>query len=349
VRVERIEPGRRAPDTLAGAVLTRDLRVGGERWPKGRRLSRDDLVALRRDDAAVPADGVTMLVLEAGDLHEDDAALRLAAAVGDETLVVRGPAESRVDLRARVDGVLHVRTRELERINRVDPLEVFTSFDGSVVQAGDLVASIKVAPHVVAESAVAAGEALARSGRRPIVRVAPFKPMRVAVVVREAVHSVGRERFETSVRAKVETLGSEIVSIAYAESDEEVATELRRATRGRNRVDLVLTAGGGSTDPMDPFFVAIDELGGEIVRRGVPSHPGSMVWLGRLGRTAVLGLPTCGAYSKATAADLVIPRLLTGERPSPLLVSPLGHGGILTRNQRFRFASYAADLDAPEG
>jgi hypothetical protein len=74
-----------------------------------------------------------------------------------------------------------------------------------------------------------------------------------------------------------------------------------------------------------------------------------MVWLGRLGRTAVLGLPTCGAYSKATAADLVIPRLLTGERPSPLLVSPLGHGGILTRNQRFRFASYAADLDAPEG
>jgi Probable molybdopterin binding domain len=349
VRVERIEPGRRAPDALAGAVLTRDLRVGGERWPKGRRLSSEDLVALSSDPAAIPADGVTVLVLEAGDLHEDDAALRLAAAVGDETVVVRGPAESRVDLRARVEGVLHVRTRELERINRIDPLEVFTSFDGSVVQAGDLVASVKVAPIAVSEAAVAAGESVAGSGRRAIVRVAPFKPMRVAVVVREAVRSVARERFETSVRAKVETLGSEVVSIAYAGSDEDVATELRRVTRGRDRVDLVLTAGGGSTDPMDPFFVAIDELGGEIVRRGVPSHPGSMVWLGRLGRTAVLGLPTCGAYSKATAADLVIPRLLTGERPSPLLVSPLGHGGILTRNQRFRFASYAADLDAPEG
>ena len=349
MRVERIEPGRRAPDKLAGAVLTRDLRVGGERWPKGRRLSRDDLAALRSDDSAVPADGVTLLVLEAGDLHEDEAALRLAAAVGDQTLVVHGPAESRVDLRSRVGGVLHVRTRELERINRIDPLEVFTSFDGSVVQAGDLVASIKVAPHVVAEAAVVAGEALARSTRGAIVRVAPFKPLRVAVVVREAVRSVARERFETSVRAKVETLGSEIVSIVYADTDEEVAAELRRATRGPGRVDLVLTAGGGSTDPMDPFFVAIDELGGQIVRRGVPSHPGSMVWLGRLGRTAVLGLPTCGAYSKATAADLVIPRLLTGERPSPLLVSPLGHGGILTRNQRFRFASYAADLEAPEG
>jgi molybdopterin biosynthesis enzyme len=349
VRVERIHPGARPDPALVGAVLTRDLRVAGGRLPKGRRLTEDDLRVIASEAAAIPDDGVSVLVLEPGDLHEDDAALRLAAAVGDETLTVRGPAESRVDLVAAVPGVLHVRTRELERINRIDPLEVFTSFDGSVVKTGDLVASIKVAPHVVDEAAVAAGERIARGGRQSIVRVAPFKPLRVAVVVREVVHSVARERFEASVRAKVETLGSEVISIAYAESDADVAAELRRATRGKGRVDLVLTAGGGSTDPMDPFFVAIDELGGEVVRRGVPSHPGSMVWLGRLGRTAVLGLPTCGAYSKATAADLVIPRLLTGERPSPLLVSPLGHGGILTRNQRFRFASYAADLDAPEG
>jgi len=349
VRVERIQPGSRLAATLAGAVLTRDLRVGGERWPKGRRLSSSDLAALGRNASALPADGVTVLVLEPGDLHEDEAALRLAAAVGDDSVTVRGPNESRVDLLAATGGVLFVRTRELERLNRIDPLEVFTAFDGSIVRAGDLVASIKVAPHVVDEAAVAAGERLTRDGQRPIVRVAPFRHLRVAVVVREAIHPVGRERFEASVRAKVETLGSEIVSIVYAETDADVATELRRVSRGRGRADVVLTAGGGSTDPLDPFFLAIDELGGEIVRRGVPSHPGSMVWLGRLGRTAVLGLPTCGAYSKATAADLVIPRLLTGERPSPLLVSPLGHGGILTRNQRFRFAEYAKDLEAPEG
>ena len=38
VRVERVIPGRRAPGRLAGAILTRDLTVGGKRWPKGRRL-----------------------------------------------------------------------------------------------------------------------------------------------------------------------------------------------------------------------------------------------------------------------------------------------------------------------
>jgi len=347
VRVERIRPDSRPRADLVGAVLTRDLRVGGERWQKGRRLSADDLAALAADPSGLPPGGVTVAVPEVGDLHEDEAALRLAAAVGGEGLTRRGPAESRVDLLAAVDGVLHVRTRELELLNRIDPLEVFTAYDGSVVVTGDLVASIKVAPHLVEEELILAGERLTGDGRRPLVRVAAFRPMRVGVVVREVVRSVARERFESSVRAKVESLGSTVVDIVYVESDDAVEAALRRLLDAP--VDLVLTAGGGSTDPLDPFFVAIDDLGGEIVRRGVPSHPGSMLWLGRVGRTAVLGLPTCGAYSKATAADLVLPRLLSGEKPGPRLVSPLGHGGILTRNQRFRFPSYARDLDAPDG
>ena len=73
-----------------------------------------------------------------------------------------------------------------------------------------------------------------------------------------------------------------------------------------------------------------------------------MLWLARIGRTAILGLPTCGAYSKATAADLLLPRLLTGEPPIRSDGRPsLGHGGVLTREMRFRFPPYARELDAP--
>ena len=128
-----------------------------------------------------------------------------------------------------------------------------------------------------------------------------------------------------------------------------VEAALRPFVRGRNAVDLVLTAGGGSTDPDDPFFVALHDLGGRVVRRGVPAHPGSMLWLGRVGRTALVGLPTCGAYSRATAADLLIPRLLAGDPPSAATVAKLGHGGVLGREMRFRFPAYALELEAPEG
>ncbi|HET7169717.1 MAG TPA: molybdopterin-binding protein [Candidatus Limnocylindrales bacterium] len=347
MRVERLTPGRRASPRLAGAILTRELRIGGQRWRKGRRLTADDLLAL---GAAEPGAPVTVLLAEPGELHEDDAAIRLAKAVAGANLEIRGPNESRLDLVAATDGVVTVQVADLERINRLDPLEVFTVFDGQIVQAGDLVASVKVAPHVVDASIVEAGARIAGFGSNPVVSVASFVPRAVGVVVKETVRGTARERFETSIRAKVEGLGSRIIDIVYVEDDPDaVESAVGRFTRGADTADLILTAGSASTDPTDAFFTAIAALGGRVVRRGVPSHPGSMLWLARVGGTSILGLPTCGAYSKATAADLLLPRLLAGEPASERTVARLGHGGILTRTQRFRFPPYARDLDAPEG
>jgi hypothetical protein len=295
-------------------------------------------------------EALTVIVPGPGDLHEDEAALRLAAAVAGPGLTTRGPAESRVDLLAAAAGVLHVRPRELELLNRVDPLEVFTALDGSIVQAGQLVASVKVAPHVVEAALVEAGARHAGFGQRPIVWVAPFRPMRVGIVVKESLRAADRERFERSVRTKVESLGSRVAALVYATDDlAAVEAALEALTPRHDPADVILTAGGRSTDPTDPFFVAIGRLGGSIVRHGVPAHPGSMLWLARIRRTAILGLPTCGAYSKATAADLLLPRLLSGDDASERTVAKLGHGGILTRSQRFRFPAYARELDAPDG
>ena len=350
MRLARLTAGRRPPANLVGSVLARDLVVGGTRWSKGRRLSAADLDAFAATPPRGVDEGVTVIVPGKGDLHEDDAARRLAEVVAGEGLSSRGPVQSRVDLVATDDGVVHVRTTDLERLNRLDPLEVFTRLDGSIVARGDLVASVKVAPHVVPAAVVAAGARIARDGGRPLVRVAPFRPMAVAVIVKESLRASDRPRFERSVRDKVESLGSRITAIDYvADEDEAVRAALASVARGRDRVDVVLTAGGRSTDPSDPFFTAIEDLGGRVVRHGVPAHPGSMLWLAKIGRTAILGLPTCGAYSKATAADLLLPRLLTGEPPSLRTVSALGHGGVLTREMRFRFPPYARELDAPDG
>ncbi|MBM4409214.1 MAG: molybdopterin-binding protein [Chloroflexi bacterium] len=350
-----------SPGDLVGAILTRDLTLHGERWSKGRRLSAADLELLARPreagdsgprlrGLAVPDEvvAVTVIVPEPGDLHEDEAGCRLAEAVRGEGLTLRGPAESRVDLLAAADGVVHVDVAALERFNRIDPLEAFSVFDGQIVRAGDLVASVKVAPHVVPLATVERAERALRG--RPLVRVAPFVPRRVGVLVKETLAAAARDRFERSVRDKVEGLGSRVERIVYVEDDPgAVERGLRSLVSGPAAVDLVLTAGGASTDPSDPFFVAVERLGGRVVRHGVPAHPGSMLWLARVRRSAVLGLPSCGAYSKVTAADLLIPRLLSGDPPTAATVAKLGHGGILTRSMRFRFPAYALNLDAPEG
>jgi hypothetical protein len=354
VRVARIILGTAAPADLAGAVLTRDLEVGGERWAKGRRLSPADLVALGRAVPVVESRPITVLIPEAGDVHEDDAGRRLAAAIAGPGLRTTEPVQSRVDLRATAAGVVHVRVAVVDRLNAIDPIEVFTLLDGRVVEAGGLVASVKIAPHLVAEAVLARAEAAAgRAGRRAgVVSVTPFRPRRVAAIVKETIRGLARDRFEASVRAKVEGLGSTLVGIDYVEDavgPVEAVLASRVRGRGARRADLVLTAGSSSTDPEDPFFLAIAALGGRIVRHGVPAHPGSMLWLGRVGRVPVIGLPSCGAYSKATAVDLLLPRILAGEPASIRTIARLGHGGILTRDQRFRFPAYARELDAPEG
>ncbi len=77
MRVDHLEPGRPAPAGLVGAVLTRDLVVAGVRWVKGRRLSADDVAAFAGEPGGR---AVTVLVADAGDVHEDEAALPLAPA-----------------------------------------------------------------------------------------------------------------------------------------------------------------------------------------------------------------------------------------------------------------------------
>ena len=132
MRTAQITLGQEPAENLVGAVLTRDLTIAGERWSKGRRLSSADLDLLAaprhegdsgprlRGLAAGEAVHVTVLILERGDLHEDEAGCRLAAAIAGPGTTLRGPNESRLDLLAATDGVVHVRVTALERINRIE-------------------------------------------------------------------------------------------------------------------------------------------------------------------------------------------------------------------------------------
>ena len=111
MRIARLSPGERPDAGLVGAVLTRDLQVAGTRWPKGRRLSPEDLAQLAQPGGVVVGGrrdlgeaGLTVLVPDADDIHEDEAAVRLAALVAGGGLTRRGPAESRVDLLAAAAG-----------------------------------------------------------------------------------------------------------------------------------------------------------------------------------------------------------------------------------------------------
>jgi len=336
-----------APDELTGAVLLRGLSIGGRRVTKGSLLGEQEVTALR----AAAGEGkleepVRLAWIGAHELHEGEAADRLARASAGPGVLLRPGPQGRVDLVAHHPGVLTLHTGGIDAVNEVDPLELFTRWNFLPVEEGETVATVKVAPHVVEAFAVTEGVRRAAASA-PLVDVRRYAGLTLAAVSTEPLDPEGRRRFEEASRLRAESLGGSFVGLR--EARESAVRDALEELALKRHVGVLLVGGVSAGDSLAPFFPALESLGGRVIRRGVPAHPGSMVWLARLAGTEILGLPRCGAFGMATAADLLLPRLMTGERLSPESLAPMGHGGMLGPAMRFRFPRYARDLPEPPG
>ena len=108
----------------------------------------------------------------------------------------------------------------------------------------------------------------------------------------------------------------------------------------RNDAQLVIMAGSKLMDPLDPAMQALVQSGARIEKLGVPVHPGTLLWLAYLDEVPVIGAPGCAIFARPTAFDLLLPRLLAGDRPTRGQLAELGAGGLLTREMTFRFPPY---------
>lgn len=321
VRVARAGPG------CVGMVLTRD--AAGVR--KGTVLTDQHLAALES------AGELHLVELQPGDVHEDEAAVRLGRAIAGPGVVPEAPVQSQVRLRAAHRGLLRVREGSVNKINVIDPLSVFTLVDGQAVGAGEEVAGAKVTPVAVSERRLARGEAVAARG--PVVTVLPFRPLRTVVVATEKLKPKARELFRTAVTRKLGWYGAELLSVDEVPRTAAGVAGAYRAAR-EQQAELILFAGASSIDPLDPAYVELRRAGGRVVRQGAPMHPGSMLWLGRLGAAPVLGVASCAGFGRSTSLDLVLPFVFAYGSADPAHVRRLGHGGLIESAAGRRFPPY---------
>jgi hypothetical protein len=311
---------------IAGRVLTHDL---GPDLRKGTVLEPRHVAMLRGHPE------VHAVELEPGDIHEDEAGRRLAEAIAKlGPLRVEGPVQSQYRLIATKRGLLRVNAELVGKINGISGIALFTLFDGQAVEVGEEIAGCKVTPVAVPEQVIREASYMALEFR--VLELLPFLPLRTAIVVTEKLKPKARALFAQAVQRKLGWYGADLLGVEeVARSRPAVAAAYAHTTEAG--ADLVLFAGASSIDPLDPAYSELEQAGGELIRFGMPAHPGSMLWMGRLGRSTILGIASCAGFGKNTSLDLVLPFVFSG---SPIDLAGLGHGGLIEKSAGRRFPSY---------
>jgi hypothetical protein len=323
-------------DLLVSRVLCHDVRdaAGKVALGKGARLDAEAARTL----LALPWDELHLLVLEPGDLHEEDAGRRLSASVTGDGVEVKSYSGGQWTLTATRRGLLRVDVARLGAVNVHEGVAVFTLFDRQPVDRGETVAKAKVTPLAIGADTILAVEQAARGGA---VTVAAFRPVALGTVARESLEPKQRARFESALQTKIDWFGGRLLPVRFAGASPRAVADEMSALRAEG-ADVLIVAGASALDPLDPVFGGLTLLGARMERHGAPAHPGSLLFLARWQDLPVLGMPTCGMFSQATTFDLVLPRLLAGEAIANAEIAALGHGGLLSREMAYRFPPYRA-------
>ncbi|MBE6075448.1 MAG: molybdopterin-binding protein [Selenomonas ruminantium] len=265
-------------------------------------------------------------------LHENDAAEILRQLCQNEYMTASAPKEGKIELMATVDGVFQVDESRFDDVNELDDVTIATLPQNMPVKAGQKLAGMRVIPLVIKKDKMEQVKKVA--GNKPLLRLRPYqKNLKVGVVTTGTEVFLGRieDTFTPVIAGKLKPFGLKIDEHRITDDVTEHTRDAIRELAGLG-MDMIICTGGMSVDPDDRTPAAIRDAGADIITYGAPVLPGAMFLLGYLeyeGRTIpVMGLPGCVMYAARTVFDLILPRVMTGERLTRREIRHFGIGGL---------------------
>ncbi|MFZ2447358.1 MAG: molybdopterin-binding protein [Syntrophobacteraceae bacterium] len=314
-----------------GMVLAHDIteiRRGefkGAAFRKGHKIREADICHLQR----LGKNHLYVLRIEEGYLHENDAAIALADALsGDGVTWKDEPREGKISLLAAADGLFKVDADALTGINMLEEVMCATRHTNFPVKRGDVVAAVRAIPLVIRSEIIDEAVRISEA-HGAVLSVKPIRKARAGIVItgNEVYSRLIEDQFEPILRGKMARIGSDVMGVVFTPDDpEHIEREIRNLLT--NGADLLLVTGGMSVDPDDVTRQAIARAGAKEFLYGAPVLPGAMFMTSFIGDVPVLGIPACGLYHEATIFDLILPRVLAGERLTRKDIAELGHGGL---------------------
>lgn len=317
-------------EDAVGMVLAHDMtritrgEFKGVAFKKGHVVKESDIPELLKIGKQ------TIYVLDLGEdqLHEDDAAKRIAAAICDGELEFSQPKEGKISISTSRPGLLKVNVEALLKVNRMDKIIVATLKNNFPCRKGEVIAGTRIIPLTIETERIKALEALTKEDA-PILSVKPFRSLKVGAVVTgsEVYQGLITDDFDPSVGKKILDAGCSLErKITVPDDENRIAAAVRELVA--LGCDLIITTGGLSVDPDDVTRKGVLAAGAEEMFYGSPVLPGAMLMVSVLGATDIVSLPACVFYYQKTVFDLIFPRILAGERITGDDIAAMGHGGL---------------------
>lgn len=310
-----------------GGILGHSLSAGSERFRKGRLLSAEDVAALEKAGHAA----IYIARLENGDIPEDEAARRIAEALAGPRARTAAAFTGRANLYAEVAGLVRVDAARLDELNEIDEaITVATLADYEPVEAGQMLATVKVIPFAAPRHAVERGEQLLR-GPAPLVQVAPFAPRDVGLVLTRVENTKDSvlAKTEQAVVQRLAQFGSRIKMQRTVAHDEVAVAQAIAELKAGGCTPIFIFGASATVDRHDVVPAGLVRAGGDVLHFGMPVDPGNLLMLGRYDDVSVIGVPGCARSPKLNGFDWVLQRLCAGLDVARRDVMRMGSGGLL--------------------
>lgn len=312
-----------------GLTLAHDLTqivIGefkGARFKKGHIIAEEDipvLLSMGKDHIFVWEDSENLV-------HENEGALRLFNVCRNDHIVGTDIKEGKIEAIADADGLLKIDVERLNAINRVPDVMIATRHGNFPVMKGDKIAGMRVIPLCVDIKYLEEVEKIA--GAEPIFKILPFENKRVGIINTGNEIFYGRieDAFGPKLKEKLLDYPTEVVDHVIVQDETQSIADSIEALIDKG-AEIILCTGGMSVDPDDLTPTAIKATGADIVTYGAPVLPGAMCLLAYKDDVTILGLPGCVMYAKRTIFDIILPRVLAGEKLTKEDFVLLGHGGL---------------------
>lgn len=317
-------------EDAVGKILCHDVTqiirgvVKDARFRKGHVITPEDIPELLK----LGKEKIFVWENDATKLHENDAAEILRKITQGENLSATEVKEGKIELKAACDGVFHVDAEKLNAINAVEEICVATVQNKIPVRKNKSVAGMRVIPLVIDAEKMERVKKI--SGDVPLMKILPYKKFKVGLVVTgsEIFHERIQDTFTPVIEAKLKNFGLQVDARKISDDSKEMTRE-KIFELLNLRMEMILCTGGMSVDPDDRTPAAIKSTGANVVTYGVPVLPGAMFMLAYKGDVPIMGLPGCVMFCSKTVFDLILPRVLTGERLTRKDFTTLGVGGLL--------------------